>query len=73
MKISTETKPQPFKPFTVSITFNSREEALRWNTMLSFNLSIPETVFGATVGQKDNREVLTQEMTLVQEAILKHL
>lgn len=73
MKVSTETKPQPFRPFTVSITFSSREEALRWSTVLRFNLSIPDLVFGEHGGQSDTKETLTQEMGLVREAISKHL
>lgn len=73
MRVSTEIKPQPFIPFTVSITFSSREEALRWSTVLSFNLSIPGLVFGEHGEQQDTKKTLTQEMGLVREAIAKHL
>lgn len=59
-----------FTPFSITIKFETIEEARRWADMLSFNLTIPEKVMNLRDGVRDT---MTSEMNKVQEKILNQL
>lgn len=59
-----------FKPFSITIKFETIEEARRWADMLSFNRTIPEQVMNLRDGVRDT---MTSEMSKVQEKILNQL
>lgn len=59
-----------FRPFSITIKFETIEEARRWADMLSFNLTIPEQVMNLRDGVRDT---MTREMSKVQEKILDQL
>jgi hypothetical protein len=46
MKFSHDNKTIDFKPFTVSMTFETQEDANLWTDLLMFNVSIPQMAFG---------------------------
>lgn len=67
--VTSTPEPYKFKPFTLNIKFETKEQALRWSKMLGFNVSIPEMVFEKNPESK----ILTEEMRAVQTAITNYL
>lgn len=68
MKFETNTQ-NGFKPFTVTMTFETREEALTWSNMMSFNLTVPNV----THVEEELKDKVTKQMTAFRYAIDKGL
>lgn len=64
MKFDTH-KEIGFKPFAVTVTFETKEDALTWANMMSYNLSIPCV---AEVPEQFKDQVATQ-MSAFRRAI----
>ena len=45
MQVQIKKEAQVFKPVTIEITFESKEELTLMNEMLSYDISVPELVF----------------------------
>ena len=68
VKIKKETKV--FKPVTLEITFESKEELTLMNEMLSYDISVPELVFEQ---DEDLQQKLTELMAKIDRVIVESL
>ena len=70
MKVQIKQEPQVFKPVTLEITFESKEELTLMNEMLSYDISIPELVFEQ---DEDLQRNLTSLMAKIDRVIVESL
>ena len=70
MKVQIKQEPQVFKPVTLEITFESKEELTLMNEMLSYDISIPELVFEQ---DEDLQQKLTEFMAKIDRVIVESL
>ena len=70
MKVQIKQEPQVFKPVTLEITFESKEELTLMNEMLSYDISIPELVFEQ---DEDLQQTLTSLMAKIDHVIVESL
>ena len=70
MKVQIKQEPQVFKPVTLEITFESKEELTLMNEMLSYDISIPELVFEQ---DEDLQRTLTSLMVKIDRVIVESL
>ena len=70
MKVQIKQEPQVFKPVTLEITFESKEELTLMNEMLSYDISIPELVFEQ---DEDLQRTLTSLMDKINRVIVESL
>ena len=70
MKVQIKQEPQVFKPVTLEITFESKEELTLMNEMLSYDISIPELVFEQ---DEDLQQTLTSLMAKIDRVIVESL
>ena len=70
MQVQVKQEPQVFKPVTLEITFESKEELALMNEMLSYNVSVPELVFEQ---DEDLQQKLTELMVKIDRAIIESL
>ena len=70
MKVQIKQEPQVFKPVTLEITFESKEELTLMNEMLSYDISIPELVFEQ---DEDLQQKLTELMAKIDRVIVESL
>jgi hypothetical protein len=61
---------QVFKPVTIEITFESKEELTLMNEMLSYDISVPELVFEQ---DEDLQQKLTELMAKIDRVIVESL
>ena len=69
MQVQIKKEPNVFKPVTLEITFESQEELKAMENMLSWNVSIPEIVYGT--GQSNERLHLMKLMEKFHNAIIE--
>ena len=70
MQIQVKQEPQVFKPVTLEITFESKEELTLMNEMLSYDISVPELVFEQ---DEDLQQKLTELMDKINRVIVESL
>ena len=70
MKVQIKQEPQVFKPVTIEITFESKEELALMNEMLSYDISVPELVFEQ---DEDLQQKLTELMAKIDRVIVELL
>ena len=70
MQVQIKQEPQVFKPVTLEITFESKEELTLMNEMLSYDISIPELVFEQ---DEDLQQTLTSLMAKIDRVIVESL
>ena len=70
MQVQVKQEPQVFKPVTLEITFESKEELTLMNEMLSYDISIPELVFEQ---DEDLQQKLTKLMAKIDRVIVESL
>ena len=70
MKVQIKQEPQVFKPVTLEITFESKEELTLMNEMLSYDISIPDLVFEQ---DEDLQRTLTSLMDKINRVIVESL
>ena len=70
MQVKIKQEPQVFKPVTLEITFESKEELTLMNEMLSYYISIPELVFEQ---DEDLQQKLTELMDKIDRVIVESL
>ena len=70
MQVQIKQEPQGFKPVTLEITFESKEELTLMNEMLSYDISIPELVFEQ---DEDLQQKLTELMAKIDRVIVESL
>lgn len=70
MQVQIKKEPQGFKPVTLEITFESKEELTLMNEMLSYDISIPELVFEQ---DEDLQQKLTELMAKIDRVIVESL
>ena len=70
MKVQIKQEPQVFKPVTLEITFESKEELTLMNEMLSYDFSIPKLVFEQ---DEDLQRTLTSLMDKIARVIVESL
>ena len=70
MQVKIKQEPQVFKPVTLEITFESKEELTLMNEMLSYDISIPELVFEQ---DEDLQQKLTELMSKIDRVIVESL
>ena len=70
MKVQIKQEPQVFKPVTLEITFESKEELTLMNEMLSYDISVPELVFEQ---DEDLQQKLTELMAKIDRVIVESL
>ena len=70
MKVQIKQEPQVFKPVTIEITFESKEELALMNEMLSYDISVPELVFEQ---DEDLQQKLTELMAKIDRVIVESL
>ena len=70
MQVKIKQEPQVFKPVTLEITFESKEELALMNEMLSYDISVPEFVF-----EQDEhlQQRLTELMAKIDRVIVESL
>lgn len=69
MQVQIKKEPNVFKPVTLEITFESQEELKAMENMLSWNVSIPEIVYGT--GQSNKHLHLMELMEKFHNAIIE--
>ena len=69
MQIQIKKESQVFKPVTIEIAFESQEELKAMENMLSWNVSIPEIVYGT--GQSNKHIHLMRLMEKFHNAIIE--
>ena len=70
MQVKIKQEPQVFKPVTIEITFESKEELTLMNEMLSYDIFIPELVFEQ---DEDLQQKLTELMVKIDRVIVESL
>ena len=70
MQVQVKQEPQVFKPVTLEITFESKEELALMNKMLSYNISVPKLVFEQ---DEDLQQKLTELMAKIGRVIVESL
>ena len=70
MQVQIKQEPQVFKPVTLEITFESKEELTLMNEMLSYDILIPELVFEQ---DEDLQQKLTKLMAKIDRVIVESL
>ena len=70
MQVQIKKEPQGFKPVTLEITFESKEELTLMNEMLSYDISIPELVFEQ---DEDLKRTLTSLMDKINRVIVESM
>ena len=70
MQVQIKQEPQVFKPVTLEITFESKEELTLMNEMLSYDFSVPELVFEQ---DEDLQQKLTELMVKINRVIVESL
>ena len=70
MQVQIKKESQVFKPVTIEITFESKEELTLMNEMLSYDISVPEIVFEQ---DKDLQQKLTKLMLKIDRVIVESL
>ena len=70
MQVQIKKESQIFKPVTIEITFESKEELTLMNEMLSYDISVPEIVFEQ---DKDLQQKLTKLMVKIDRVIVESL
>ena len=70
MQVKIKQERQVFKPVTIEITFESKEELTLMNEMLSYDISVPELVFEQ---DEDLQQKLTELMTKIYRVIVESL
>ena len=70
MQVKIKQEPQVFKPVTLEITFESKEELTLMNKMFSYYISIPELVFEQ---DEDLQQKLTELMAKINRVIVESL
>ena len=70
MQVQIKQEPQVFKPVTLEITFESKEELALMNEMLSYDISVPELVFEQ---DEDLQQKLTELMAKIYRVIAESL
>ena len=70
MQVQIKQEPQVFKPATLEITFESKEELTLMNEMLSYDISVPELVFEQ---DEDLQQKLTELMVKINRVIVESL
>ena len=70
MQVQIKKESQVFKPVTIEITFESKEELTLMNEMLSYDISVPELVFGQ---DEDLQQKLTELMAKIDRVIVESL
>ena len=70
MQVKIKKESQVFKPVTIEITFESKEELTLMNEMLSYDISVPELVFEQ---DEDLQQKLTELMAKIDRVIVESL
>ena len=70
MQVQIKQKSKVFKPVTLEITFESKEELTLMNEMLSYDISVPELVFEQ---DEDLQQKLTELMDKIDRVIVESL
>ena len=70
MQVKIKQEQQVFKPVTIEITFESKEELTLMNEMLSYDISVPELVFEQ---DEDLQQKLTELMAKIDRVIVESL
>lgn len=70
MQVQIKKESQVFKPVTIEITFESKEELTLMNEMLSYDIFIPELVFEQ---DEDLQQKLTELMVKIDRVIVESL
>ena len=70
MQVKIKQEPKVFKPVTLEITFESKDELTLMNEMLSYDISIPELVFEQN---EDLQQNLTSLMSKIDRVIVESL
>lgn len=70
MQVKIKQEPQVFKPVTLEITFESKEELALMNAMLAYDISVPELVFEQ---DEDLQQKLTELMAKIDRVIVESL
>ena len=70
MQVQIKKESQVFKPVTIEITFESKEELTLMNEMLSYDISVPELVFEQ---DEDLQQKLTELMDKIDRVIVESL
>ena len=70
MQVQIKKESQVFKPVTIEITFESKEELTLMNEMLSYDISVPELVFEQN---EDLQQKLTELMAKIGRVIVESL
>ena len=70
MQVQIKKESKVFKPVTIEITFESKEELTLMNEMLSYDISVPEIVFEQ---DKDLQQKLTKLMVKIDRGIVEAL
>ena len=70
MQVKIKQEQQVFKPVTIEITFESKDELTLMNEMLSYDISVPELVFEQ---DEDLQQKLTELMAKIDRVIVESL
>ena len=70
MQVQIKKESQVFKPVTIEITFESKEELTLMNEMFSYDISVPELVFEQ---DEDLQQKLTGLMAKIERVIVESL
>ena len=70
MQVQIKKESKVFKPVTIEITFESKEELTLMNEMLSYDISVPELVFEQ---DGDLQQKLTKLMVKIDRGIVEAL
>ena len=70
MQVQIKKESQVFKPVTIEITFESKEELTLMNEMLSYYISVPKLVFEQ---DEDLQQKLTELMVKIDRVIVESL
>ena len=70
MRVKIKQEQQVFKPVTIEITFESKDELTLMNEMLSYDISVPELVFEQ---DEDLQQKLTELMAKIDRVIVESL
>ena len=70
MQVQIKKESQVFKPVTIEITFESKEELTLMNEMLSYDITVPELVFEQ---DEDLQQKLTELMDKIDRVIVESL
>ena len=70
MQVQIKKESQVFKPVTIEITFESKEELTLMNKMLYYDFSVPKLVFKQ---DEDLQQKLTELMAKINRVIVESL